>query len=131
MILHAVGLDAALDVWLEAVLGSGTANDSGPDASSLLVAIEDLGDASVRDAQLPGNDAGTDASGRQFDNLQSDVVGQWTSVDEDSAQLINTSLTCWCLIKTNKIKFKDKFIPMEIRKLSARHQKFKKVVEEE
>jgi hypothetical protein len=24
------------------------------------------------------------------------VVGQWTSVDEDSAQLINTSLTFWC-----------------------------------
>jgi hypothetical protein len=96
VILHAVGLDAALDVRLEAVLGSGTANDSGPDASSLLVAIEDLGDASVGDAQLPGNDAGTDAGGRQFDNLQSDVVGQWTSVDEDSAQLINTSLTFWC-----------------------------------
>jgi hypothetical protein len=24
------------------------------------------------------------------------VIGQWTSVDEDSAQLINTSLTFWC-----------------------------------
>jgi hypothetical protein len=96
MILHAVGLDTALDVRLEAVLGSGTANDSGPDASSLLVAIEDLGNASVGDTQLPGNDAGTDAGGRQFDNLQSDVVRQWTSVDEDSTQLINTSLTFWC-----------------------------------
>jgi hypothetical protein len=24
------------------------------------------------------------------------VIGQWTSVDEDSTQLINTSLTFWC-----------------------------------
>jgi len=93
MILHTVGLDAALDVWLEAVLGSGTTNYSGADASSLLVAVEDLGHASVRDAQLPGNDARTDSGGRQFDDLQSDVVGQWTPVDEDSTQLVNTSLT--------------------------------------
>ncbi len=94
MVLHTVGLDTALDVWLKAVLRSGSTDDSGADAARLLVAVEDLGDAAVGDAQLSRDDARTDSGCRQFDDLQADVVGQRPAVDKDTAQLINTALTC-------------------------------------
>ena len=93
MILHAIGLNTALDVWLEAVLRPGSTYDSGADAARLLVSVEDLWDAAVRHAQLARDDARTDASSRQFDDLQSDVVRQWSAVDEHTAQLVHSSLT--------------------------------------
>ena len=93
MIIESVLLDAPLDVATEAVLGPGSAHDSGADASGLLVAVEDLGDASVRYPQLPRDDARAHSGRRQFHNLQPDVIGQRPPVDEDSAQLIDTPLT--------------------------------------
>ena len=102
VVLHTVGLDAALDVWLEAVLRSGPTDDSGSDAARLLVTVEDLGDAAVGHAQLARDDARTDAGRRQFDDLQTDVVGQRTAIDEHSAQLIHAPLTCYTIL-TNKI----------------------------
>jgi len=64
-----------------------------PDRARLLVAVQDLGDAAVRDAQLARDDARTHASRRQLDDLESDVVGQWSSVDEHAAQLVHPPLT--------------------------------------
>lgn len=57
-----------------------------------LVAVQDLGDASVGDPQLAGDDAGTHPGGSHLDDLQADVAGQGAAVDEDAAQLIHTSL---------------------------------------
>ena len=72
--------------------GLGAADDARTDAARLLVAVQDLGDAAVRNAQLAGNNAGTDAGRGQFDDLQSNVVGQRSAVDEHAAQLIDTTL---------------------------------------
>ena len=74
--------------------GFRSADDSRPDASGFLVAVQDFRDAAVGDAQLSRNDAGTDAGRRKFHNFQSDVIRKWTAVDENSAQLIHTPLTC-------------------------------------
>ena len=74
MILHTIGLDAALNVGLEAVLEPGSTHNSGADTASLLVSIKNLRDAAVRDAQLARDDARTDTGSGQFDDLQSDVV---------------------------------------------------------
>ena len=57
-----------------------------------LVSVEDLADAAVADAQLPGDDAGADAGGGHLDDLEADVVRERPAVDEDSPQLIDPSL---------------------------------------
>lgn len=57
-----------------------------------LVAVQDLGDASVGDPQLARDDAGTDSCSGHLHDLQADVAGQRSSVDEDASQLIDTSL---------------------------------------
>jgi len=48
----------------------------------------------VRDAQLARDIAGSDAVVRQFDDPLADHVGKWPTVDEDAAQLVDTSVTC-------------------------------------
>ena len=93
MIVQTVLLDSFQDLLADALLRPGAAQDSGADASGLLVAVEDLGDASVRYPQLPRDDARAHSGRRQFHNLQPDVIGQRPPVDEDSAQLIDTPLT--------------------------------------
>ena len=104
-VLHTVGLDPTLDVRMEARLRPRPAQHSGSDAARLLVAVEDLGDAAVGHAQLARDDARTDAGRRQFDDLQTDVVGQRTAIDEHSAQLIHAPLTC-CTIFSQTKNFK-------------------------
>ena len=47
----------------------------------------------MRDAQQATDDAGTHAGSRHLDDLEADVVGQWTPVDEDASQLIHPPLT--------------------------------------
>ena len=69
------------------------ADDSGTNAARFLIAIQDLGDASVRHSEPATDDAGTDPLSRQLDDLQANVVGKWPAVDEDSTQLIESSLT--------------------------------------
>ena len=93
MILQTVLVDAPLDVGGERVLGPGAADDSGANAARLLVAVEDLGDAAVGDAQLARDDARPHARRRQLDDLQPDVVGQRAAVDEHAAQLVDAALT--------------------------------------
>ena len=46
------------------------------------------------DAHLPGDDAGPDASRGHFDDLQANVVGQGTPIDEHATQLVDATLSC-------------------------------------
>lgn len=55
---------------------------------------EYLGDAAVRDAKLARNVTGTDAVVGQLDDPLADDIGQRSTVDKDSAELIDTSVTC-------------------------------------
>ncbi len=74
--------------------GLGTSNDAGSDRSGLLVPVQDLADAAVADPELPGDDARPDPRRRHLHNLEPDLVGQGAAVDEETAQLIDSSLTC-------------------------------------
>lgn len=47
----------------------------------------------MRDPQLTTDDTGTDAGGGHLNDLEADVVGQGSAIDEDAAQLIHSSLT--------------------------------------
>lgn len=85
-------LDARFD------FGSGharlaAANHAGSDGAGLLVAIQDLGDATVRHAQLPGDDAWPHPGSGELDDLQPYVIGQRTSVYENTAELVHTPLS--------------------------------------
>lgn len=60
--------------------------------NAYLVAIEDLGDAAVRDAQLPRDDTGPHPSRRHLHDLQSYVIRQGPPVDEHPSQLVHTTL---------------------------------------
>jgi hypothetical protein len=75
-------------------LGLAAAQDAGPYAARLLVAVQDLADAAVADAQLAADDAGADAGGRHLDDLEPDVVGQRPPVDKNAAQLVDPTLAC-------------------------------------
>ncbi len=75
-------------------LGLGAADDSGPDGPGLLVAVENLADAAVADPELAGDHAGSDASRCHLDDFQADMIGQRPAIDEDTAKLIDSSLTC-------------------------------------
>ena len=46
------------------------------------------------DAELARDDAGADAGGGHLDDLEADVVGQRTPVDEDAAELVDAALAC-------------------------------------
>ena len=94
MILLTVLLDASLDIGAERVFGPGTSDHSGADAARLLVAVEDLGHAAVGHAQLAGDDARPDTGSGQFDDFQTNVIGQRTAIDEHATQLIDAALTC-------------------------------------
>ena len=94
MVLDAVLLDALDNLGADRLLGPRSAQHSGADAARLLVPVQDLGDAAVRDAQLARDDARADAGRRQLDDLEPDVVRKWPAVDEHSAQLVHAPLTC-------------------------------------
>ena len=91
-ILAPIVVDLLLDV-VGGHLGLGSANDTRPDASGFLVAVQDLGHASVRHPQLSRNDARTHSGGGQFDDFQTNVIGQRTAIDEHATQLIDASLS--------------------------------------
>lgn len=57
-----------------------------------LVAIENFGDTAVRDPQLTADDARPDTGCCQFDDLQTNVVWQWSTVDEYATKLVHSSL---------------------------------------
>lgn len=70
------------------------ANHAGSDGAGLLVAIQDLGHATVRHSQLPGYDAWPDPGCCKLHDLQPYVIWQWTSIDENTAELVHTPLSC-------------------------------------
>ena len=74
-IIAAVVIDALLHIRRSDLARLGSADDSRADASGFLVAVEDLGDAAVGDAELARDDARADAGRRQFHDLQPDVIG--------------------------------------------------------
>ena len=80
-----------------------TADGARTDASGLLVALEYLADAAVRDAQRPADDARTRTLRRHLYDLQPDVVRQRATIDEDAAQLVDPALACH-VTQNNKIR---------------------------
>jgi hypothetical protein len=67
----------------------GAADGAGEDGAGLVVPGQDLGHATVGDAQLPGDVAGADAHLGQLDDPEADGVGQGAAVDEDAAELVD------------------------------------------
>jgi len=82
-----------LDVSVDAA-GSLGADAAGSDAARVLVPLQYLADAAVRDAQRPADGARPHALGGHLDDPQSDLIRQRAPVDEDAAQLIQTTLSC-------------------------------------
>ena len=92
-VLPLVVLDLHLDLR-GGELGLAAAQDAGPYAPRLLVAVQDLAHAPVAHAELAADHAGPDPGGRHLDDLEADVVGQRPPVDENAAQLVDTTLAC-------------------------------------
>lgn len=67
-------------------------NGPGPDGTSLLVSAEDFGHAAMGDTELPGDDTRSDAMVGHFHYFVSDVVGQRSAIDEDSPELVHSTL---------------------------------------
>ena len=57
------------------------------------------------DPELPWDDTWPDTGRGHLNDLESDVVGQGASIDENTAQLVDTALPCW-----EKIDKSDKFL---------------------
>lgn len=60
-----------------------------------LIAIKDLRNATVRDAQLPWYLTRPHAGGSELDDLQSNVRWQRSPVDENTSELVDASLSRW------------------------------------
>lgn len=71
------------------------ANDARPYRARLLVAIQYFRYTTVRDAQLSRYHTRPHSTGGHFHNLKAYVIGQRTSIDEDAAQLVDASLSCF------------------------------------
>lgn len=84
-------IDSSLDLRRRH-LRLGAANHARPNRARLLVAIQYLGHTAMRNSQLSRYHTGPYSAGRHFNYLQAYVVGQWATVDEDAAQLIDASL---------------------------------------
>ena len=72
--------------------GLAAADGPGPDGPGLLVAAENLGDASVGHTQLAGDDTGPNAMVGHLHYLVADVVRQGSPIDEDPTKLIDPAL---------------------------------------
>lgn len=84
-------VDLLFDVW-RGYLGLGASDDSRPDGARFLVSVENFGDAAVRHPELTRDDAGADAGSGHLDDLQANVVGERTTVDEDAPELVDATL---------------------------------------
>ena len=49
-------------------------------------------DSPVRNPELSTDDTRPDSLGRQLHDLQSDVVGEWSPVDEHAPELVHATL---------------------------------------
>ena len=61
--------------------------------SRIYVPVQNLGDTAMADPQLSADDTGPHPRCSHLDDLQPDVVGQWTPIDKHPAQLIDPALT--------------------------------------
>lgn len=61
--------------------------------TGLLVATEDFGHTAVWDPQLSGDHTGSDAVMGHFHYFVSNMIWQWPSVDENSTELVHSTLT--------------------------------------
>ena len=68
-------------------------DDSWSDRASLLISIEDFGNTSMAHTKLPRDNTRSDASGRHFNDLESDVVRQRSAIYKHTSQLIDSALT--------------------------------------
>ena len=57
-----------------------------------MLPVENLADTSMTDSQLSGDDTWSDTRCCHLNDLQSDVVGERSAIDEDSSQLIDSTL---------------------------------------
>ncbi len=86
---HAVVLPLVLvDLLLD--FGSGhsrlrAANNSWPNGTGFLVAIEDFADTAVTDPELSGDDARPHAGRRHLNYLEADVIWQRSAIDKNAA----------------------------------------------
>lgn len=71
-----------------------TTNHSRSYGTGLLIPIQNFRNASVRNAKLPRDHAGTNTSRCHFDDFQPYVIRKRSAVDENASQLIHTSLSC-------------------------------------
>lgn len=69
-----------------------SANDTGPNRSRFLVAIQNFRHTSMRHTQRSRNLARSHIFGGHFNDFAADMIGKWSTVDKDAAQLIHTSL---------------------------------------
>lgn len=88
--------------------------------AGLLVPTEDFGHAAVWDTQLSGDHAGSDAVMGHFHDFVSDVIRQWPSVDENSTELVYSTLTqrrwdCGKTFRPKKGDWKKETIAYSVR----------------
>lgn len=70
-------------------------NDARPYRARFLIAIQYFRYTTVRDPQLSRYHTRPYSTGGHFHNFKAYMIGQWTSIDEDAAQLVDTSLSCF------------------------------------
>lgn len=78
--------------------GLAASDGPGQDASGLVVPGQDLGHATVGDAQLTADVARSDAHPGQFDDAHANGVGQRPTVDEHAAQLVHLAVLLLLLL---------------------------------
>ena len=66
---------------------------AGLDGASLVEPGQDLGDAAVRDEELPGDVARPDPHESQLHDTSPNIVRERSTIDEDSPQLVHSCLT--------------------------------------
>lgn len=77
-------------------LGFAATDGPGSNGARLLVPAQDFGHAAVGDPELSRDDARPDAVVGHLHDFVSDVVGQRSSIDENSSELVHSALTQRC-----------------------------------
>jgi len=85
-------IDASFDLW-RCHLGLRATNHSWSYRARLLVAIQYFGYTAMGNPQLSRYHTWPNPAGGHFHDFQTDVIGQRSSIDEDTAELIDSSLT--------------------------------------
>ena len=80
-------------IWSSPHLGFSSSDGPGFDGSSLIEPGQYLGDAAMGDQELSGDVAGSDTHESKLHDPPPNIVRQRSSIDEDSSELIDSSLT--------------------------------------